>query len=88
MNKKKTSKPRFKINVDNIHVGPFKKVTYYQADIKGPDHWMQTFRDIGRKVITEDQYLNIGFVHVIENAVNNKFELTSVLNSKSKSKKK
>lgn len=85
---KKTNKVKTKIAVDNIHVGPFKKVTYYQADIDGPDHLMQTFRDIGRKVITEDQYLNIGFVYVLENAVNNKFELTSVIKSKNKFKKK
>ena len=78
MNKKKTSKPRFKTNVDNIHVGPFKKVTYYQADIEGPDHWLKEITNVGRRVITDEQYLNIGFNHIITNMVDNKFDLDSI----------
>jgi hypothetical protein len=75
---KKTSKPNVKVNFDTIHVGPFKPVKYYEAEIEASDKWLQSFGDIGRKVITQDQYINIGVNHVITNAVNNKFELDSI----------
>jgi hypothetical protein len=61
-----------------IKVGPFKKVTYYQADIEGPDHWLKQITDIGKHVITDKEYLNIGFNHIITNLIDNKFELSSV----------
>lgn len=61
-----------------INVGPFKKVTYYQADIEGPDQWLQQITDIGKHVITDKEYLNIGFNHIITNLVDNKFELPSL----------
>jgi hypothetical protein len=63
-----------------IKVGPFKKVTFYQADIEGPDHWLKQITDIGRHVITDKEYLNIGFNHIITNLIDNKFELSSVKN--------
>jgi hypothetical protein len=75
---KKTSKSNVKVNVDTIHVGPFKPVKYYEAEIEASDKWLRTLGDIGRKVITQDQYINIGVNHVITNAVNNKFELDSI----------
>ena len=79
---KKTVKPEVKVNVDNIHVGPFKAVKYYEADIEAPEKWMKTFIDIGRQVITDDQYLNIGVNHIITNAVKGKFELNSLKKKK------
>jgi len=60
-----------------IKVGPFKKVTYYQADIEGPDHWLKQITEIGKHVITDKEYLNIGFNHIITNLIDNKFELSS-----------
>ena len=80
----KNKKQDVKVNVDQIKVGPFKAVKYYEADIEGPDKWLKTFSDIGRKVITEDQYLNIGFNHVLTNAVNNEFKLESLKKYKKK----
>ena len=73
MKKKKNLK-----KLPEIKVGPFKKVTYYQADIEGPDHWLKRITEIGRSVITDEQYLNIGFTHIVTNLINNKFELSSV----------
>jgi hypothetical protein len=61
-----------------IKVGPFKKVTYYQADIEGPDHWLEEITNVGRRVITDKEYLNIGFNHIVTNMINNKFELSSL----------
>ena len=78
------TKKNIKVNVDTIHVGPFKAVKYYEADIEAPDKWLQTFRDIGRQVITDDQFLNIGFNHVIKNAVDNEFKLESLEKIKKK----
>lgn len=80
--RKKTTKSKIKVNVDNIHVGPFKAVKYYEADIEAPEKWVKIFGDIGRQVITEDQYFNIGVNHVITNAVKGKFELNSLKKKK------
>ena len=76
----KSKKLDVKLNIDAIHVGPFKPIKYYEAEIEGPDKWLQMFADIGRKVITEDQYRNIGFNHVIANAIENEntFELSTL----------
>lgn len=70
--------------VDNIFVGPFKAVKYFEAQIEGPDKWMKKFVDIGRQVITEEQYRNIGFNYVLNNAIKNKFKLESVKKPKIK----
>jgi hypothetical protein len=72
---KKTKKLK---KLPTIKVGPFKKVTYYQADIDGPDHWLKQITDIGKHVITDKEYLNIGFNHIITNLIDNRFELSSV----------
>lgn len=61
-----------------IKVGPFKKVTYYQADIEGPDHWLEEIANVGRRVITDKEYLNIGFTHIVTNMINYKYELSSL----------
>lgn len=84
----KNNKVKVNVNVDTIHVGPFKPIKYYEAEIQASDKWLQTFADIGRKVITEDQYMNIGINHVITTAVDNKFELESVKVNKNTKKKK
>jgi len=81
---KKTNKLNVKVNVDTIHVGPFKPIKYYEAEIEASDKWLQTFRDIGRKVITEDQYMNIGINHVITKAVDGEFKLESLKKYKKK----
>ena len=61
-----------------IRMGPFKKITYYQADIEGPDHWLEEIVNVGRRVITDEEYLNIGFNHIVTNMINNKFDLSSL----------
>ena len=60
-----------------LTVGPFKKVSYYQADIEGPDAELDMIANLGKQVITREQYLSIGMNHIIMNMVNNKFELPS-----------
>ena len=61
-----------------ITVGPFKKVTYYQADIEGPDHWLKEIVNVGRRVITDKEYLNIGFIHIVTNMIDYKYDLSSL----------
>ena len=69
-----------------IRVGKFRPVKYYEADITGPDKYIAEIAELGRKVITNDQLFNIGINYVIANAIDGKFELTSV--NKKKGKKK
>jgi len=69
-----------------IKVGPFKPVKYYEADFTGPDKYITEITDLGRKVVTNDQLFNIGINYVITNAIDGKFELTSI--NKKKGKKK
>ena len=64
--------------LSEIKMGPFKKVTYYQADIEGPDHWLEEIANVGRRVITDEEYLNIGLNYIITNMINNKFDLSSL----------
>ena len=66
--------------LSEIKMGPFKKVTYYQADIEGPDHWLEEIANVGRRVITDEEYLNIGLNYIITNMINNKFDLSSLDN--------
>ena len=70
-----------------LTVGPFKKVSYYQADIEGSDAELDMIANLGKQVITREQYLSIGMNHIIMNMVNNKFELKTKSNAKSKKKK-
>lgn len=65
-------------NLPEIKMGPFKKVAYYQADIEGSDHWLGEIANVGRQVITDKEYINIGFNHIITNMVDNKFDLDSI----------
>jgi len=71
-----------------LTVGPFKKVTYYQADIEGPDAELDMIANLGKQVITREQYLNIGMNHIIMNLVNDRFELkpASIASKHKKSK--
>jgi len=59
-------------------MGPFKAVKYYQADIDGPSELLAQIVKVGKQVITDEQYLNIGFNHIITNMVENKFDLDSI----------
>lgn len=72
---KKTKQPK---TLPAIAVGPFKAVKYYQADIDGPSEWLAQIVKVGKQVITDEQYLNIGFNHIITNMVENKFDLDSI----------
>ena len=71
-----------------IKVGLFKMVKFYQADVTAPDEWFDIIANIGSKVITRDALFNVGANHILTNAVNNKFELTSVKKASKKRNRK
>ena len=48
-----------KMKAGSLLLGPFKKVTYYQADIEGPDAELDMIVNVGKQVVTREQYLNI-----------------------------
>lgn len=56
----------------DIKVGKFKPVKYYEAKIEAPDSFVKTFVELGKRVITDEQYLNIGITHAIQNAIKRK----------------
>ena len=60
-------------------------LTYYVADLEGNKEAFKLLENVGRKVMTKQEYILIGFNHIVANAKNNKFELIS-LNKKLKSK--
>jgi hypothetical protein len=40
--------------------------------------------EVGRKVITQTEYVNIGMNHILTNMIDNKFDLTQKLQGKKK----
>ena len=48
-----------------LKVGKFKKKNVYDAKIDMGDQMKNLFLDLGRQVITEDQYINIGFNYAL-----------------------
>ncbi len=78
----KKTKKTLKMKAGPLTVGPFKKVTYYQADIEGDDAHLEVIASVGRQVITQEQYINIGINHIITNMVDNKFAIASTLKNR------
>jgi len=60
-------------------------LTYYVADLEGDKEAFKLLENVGRKVMTKQEYVLIGFNHIVANAKNNKFEL-NILKKKSKKK--
>jgi len=76
-----------KKKIPEIRYNSPKPITYYFCDLEGDKKAFDILKNVGKKVITEQEYVMIGFNHIVTNSKNNKFELTS-LNKKSKSKNK
>ena len=54
-----------------LKVGKFKKKNVYDAKIDMGDQMKNLFLDLGRQVITEDQYINIGFNYSLAKGLDN-----------------
>ena len=48
-----------------IKIGKFKKKSVYDADIEMDTNTQNSLASIGREVITEEQYINIGFNYAL-----------------------
>lgn len=60
-------------------------LTYYVADLEGDREAFKLLENVGRKAMTKQEYILIGFNHIVANSKNNKFELNDL---KKKVKKK
>jgi hypothetical protein len=78
---------KMKKQIPQIKYSNLKSITSYVADLEGDKKAFKILENVGRKVMTEKEYVLIGFNHIVANAKGNKFELTS-LNKKLKSKKR
>jgi len=76
-----------KNKIPQITYSNLKSVISYVADLEGDEKAFKILKNVGKKVITEQEYIMIGFRHIFSKSKNNKFELTS-LNKKLKSKKR
>jgi len=54
-----------------LKVGKFKRKNVYDAKIDMGDQMKNLFLDLGRQVITEDQYINIGFNYSLAKGLDN-----------------
>lgn len=68
-----------------IKYSNLKSFTSYVVDLEGDKKAFKLLENVGRKVMTEQEYIFIGFNHIVANAKNNKFEL-NVLKKKGKKK--
>lgn len=66
-----------------LKVGKFKKKNVYDVDVDMSDHNRAYFLDLGKQVITEDQYVNIGFNYALVKGL----ELAQEIAQKNKKKK-
>ena len=76
-----------KKQIPHIKYSNLKSITSYVADLQGDEKAFKILKNVGKKVITEEEYITIGFRHIFSKSKNNKFELTSI-NKKLKSKKR
>lgn len=74
-----------KKQIPQIKYSNLKSITSYVVDLEGDKKAFKLLENVGRKVITEQEYILIGFNHIVANAKNNKFEL-NVLKKKGKKK--
>ena len=66
-----------------LKLGKFKKKSVYDVDVDMSDHNRNYFLDLGKQVITEDQYVNIGFNYALLKGL----ELAEEIAKKNKKKK-
>jgi hypothetical protein len=78
---------KMKKQIPQIKYSNLKSITSYVADLQGDEKAFKILKNVGKKVITEEEYIMIGFSYIFSNSKNKEFELTS-LNKKLKSKKR
>lgn len=63
-----------------LKVGKFKKKNVYDAKVDMSDKMQNYFLDLGKQVITDDQFINIGFNYALIKGL----ELSKAIKSKKK----
>jgi hypothetical protein len=63
-----------------LKVGKFKKKNVYDAKVDMGDQMEKYFLDLGKQVITDDQFINIGFNYALIKGL----ELSKTIKSKKK----
>jgi len=66
-----------------LKIGKFKKKNVYDVDVDMSDHNRTYFLDLGKQVITDDQFINIGFNYALLKGL----ELAEEIAKKNKKKK-
>lgn len=67
-----------KSKIPEIRYSKPKFIEYPVCDLEGDAKAFDILKNVGKKVITEQEYVMIGFNHIIGNSKNNKFELNSI----------
>jgi hypothetical protein len=67
-----------------LKIGKFKKKNVYDVDVDMSDHHRSYFLDLGKQVITDDQFISIGFNYALIKGL----ELAEQIAEKNKKKKK
>jgi hypothetical protein len=66
-----------------LKIGKFKKKNVYDVDVDMSDHNRAYFLDLGKQVITDDQFISIGFNYALIKGL----ELAEEIAKKNKKKK-
>ena len=66
-----------------LKIGKFKKNAVYDVDVDMSDHNRAYFLDLGKQVITDDQFISIGFNYALIKGL----ELAEEIAKKNKKKK-
>ena len=67
-----------------LKIGKFKKKNVYDVDVDMSEHNRAYFLDLGKQVITDDKFINIGFNYALIKGL----ELAEEIAKKNKNKKK
>jgi hypothetical protein len=67
-----------------LKIGKFKKKNVYDVDVDMSEHHKNYFLDLGKQVITDDQFISIGFNYALIQGL----ELAEQIAKKNKNKKK
>ena len=67
-----------------LKIGKFKKKNVYDVDVDMSEHNRIYFLDLGKQVITDDQFINIGFNYALIKGL----ELAKEIAEKNKNNKK
>ena len=70
-----------------LKLGKFKKKSVYDVDVDMSDHNRNYFLDLGKQVITEDQYVSIGFNYALLKGLELAEEIAKKNKNKNKKKK-